>query len=564
MHTRTDTVAVTLFASESHNFTAASLQSNLKPGGCRVRGGLSVNMFKSLVLASVAAAALAAPRVILFTLVDDLGWGDTGYHGNAEIPTPTMDSLVRDEGIELLNHYVYKMCTPSRSSFFSGRLPVHVQQRLDNPEVPDAGVPRNMTAIGHVMKAGGYTTAVVGKWDIGCATPGHMPEGRGFDRSLVYCEHKNDYWDNTLMQSACQAYNPIVDLWSDGAPGYGLNNTMYEEYLFHNRVLDIINNMTDSSPPLFLVYTPHVAHCPLQVPQEQLDKFNLENDEGGCSAQTPYIFPGSTQNDYRCRSQYAAMVNLLDGVLSNITGTLKAKGLWQDTLMVLTADNGAPLDVTESGASSFPLRGGKYSDFQGGILSNSFVSGGYLPAAVRGTKLNGMMHIADWYATFAALAGVDPTDKKAAAAGLPPIDSLNLWPVISGQNETSPRVEIAVSNQTLIQGQWKLMRGSMPYATWQGPQYPNASTPAHPPDPAINCGTGCLFNIAQDLTEHSDVAAENPDIVAAMVARLDYLSKSFFSNNDTGVNICPPGISMPCACWAALNKWNGFFGPYQY
>ncbi len=112
------------------------------------------------------APAASAPKVILFVLVDDLGWGDVGFHGSTEIPTPTMDSLVA-EGIELNRHYVYKMCTPSRSAFFSGRLPVHVQTRLDNPEVQDAGVPRNMTAIGKVMKSAGYHTAVVGKWDIG-------------------------------------------------------------------------------------------------------------------------------------------------------------------------------------------------------------------------------------------------------------------------------------------------------------------------------------------------------------------------------------------------------------
>jgi arylsulfatase A-like enzyme len=129
-------------------------------------------MLQKLVLAALAAAAAvqaAPPRVILFALVDDLGHYDTGYHGNTEIPTPVMDDLVAN-GIDLSAQYVYKMCTPSRSSFFSGRLPVHVQQELQNPEVPSCGVPRNMTAIGSVMKRAGWQTAVVGKWDIGMAT----------------------------------------------------------------------------------------------------------------------------------------------------------------------------------------------------------------------------------------------------------------------------------------------------------------------------------------------------------------------------------------------------------
>jgi arylsulfatase I/J len=78
---------------------------------------------------------------------------------------------------------------------------------------------------------------------------------------------------------------------------------------------------------------------------------------------------------------------------------------------------------------------------------NAFFSGGYLQKAAPsriGTKLDGYTHVCDFYATFAHLAGVDPTDHRAAAAHLPPLDSLNLWPYISGANNTSPRTEIHV------------------------------------------------------------------------------------------------------------------------
>jgi arylsulfatase I/J len=88
-------------------------------------------------LALAAAAALAAPpKLILFIMVDDLGWADVGWHrtDNAtENATPHMDALVA-EGVALNSHYVYRMCTPSRTSALSGRLPVHVNDRLQNPE----------------------------------------------------------------------------------------------------------------------------------------------------------------------------------------------------------------------------------------------------------------------------------------------------------------------------------------------------------------------------------------------------------------------------------------------
>lgn len=144
----------------------------------------------------------------------------------------------------------------------SGRFPVHVQTSLANPEDPDCGVPRNMTGIGWKLKQGGYYTAWVGKQDTGMATPHHTPEGRGFDESLIYFEHKNDFWTQQLMQSSCQKYGTFVDLWDTGKPASGLNGTAYEEFMFRDRILDIINRH-DFTQNLFLLYTPHVAHCPL-------------------------------------------------------------------------------------------------------------------------------------------------------------------------------------------------------------------------------------------------------------------------------------------------------------
>ena len=81
---------------------------------------------------------------------------------------------------------------------------------------------------------------------------------------------------------------------------------------------------------------------------------------------------------------------------------------------------------------------------------NVFVSGGYLPENMCGKKTEGYIHIADWYTTFCSLVGVDPVDKKASKANLPPIDSLDMWPLISGQSSTSPCVDIPVTNETLI------------------------------------------------------------------------------------------------------------------
>ena len=103
-------------------------------------------------------------------------------------------------------------------------------------------------------------------------------------------------------------------------------------------------------------------------------------------------------------------------------------GLYDDTLIVFSADNGGPVYCAGcAGANNWPLRGGKASNWQGGIRVNSWVSGGLVPSAMHGMKLAGLAAVWDWYGTFAGLAGADPTDHRAEAAGLPPVDSVDLW-----------------------------------------------------------------------------------------------------------------------------------------
>ena len=78
------------------------------------------------------------------------------------------------------------------------------------------------------------------------------------------------------------------------------------------------------------------------------------------------------------------------------------------------------------------------TNWEGGVRVAAFVAGGFLPAAQRGRTQHGLSAGWDWYATLAALAGVSPHDPRAAAAGLPPIDSHDLWPMLSGKALLSP------------------------------------------------------------------------------------------------------------------------------
>jgi arylsulfatase A-like enzyme len=100
----------------------------------------------------------APPPHIVTLMVDDLGWHNVGWH-NPRQRSPHIDRLVREEGAELLCHYAYKVCSPSRSSFLSGRLPTHVNvENLPNITSP-GGIDLRMTLLPEVLRHAGYETA---------------------------------------------------------------------------------------------------------------------------------------------------------------------------------------------------------------------------------------------------------------------------------------------------------------------------------------------------------------------------------------------------------------------
>ena len=105
------------------------------------------------------------------------------------------------------------------------------------------------------------------------------------------------------------------------------------------------------------------------------------------------MWPGANKSVVSCRRIYNAMIALVDEVVYNITSAIKSRGWWDQTLMVFTTDNGGSIAPDENAGSNYPLRGGKYNPMQGGIRGAGFVSGGYLPAAVRGVPLDAPVHI---------------------------------------------------------------------------------------------------------------------------------------------------------------------------
>lgn len=396
------------------------------------------------------------------------------------------------------------------------------------------------------------------------ATTRHTPAGRGYNSSLGYYDYDTFFWNGTI--GSCgngTGRHMVTDLWDTNAPAHGQNNSwscsqsnqpascVYQDDAFVTRVLNIIE-AHDPSQPLFLFWAPHAPHDPYEAPQSYLDKF--------------------AHIDQPQRRYYSAMVNLLDDHVGVVVAALKAKGLWDNLLWVSSADNGGPIGAGYGG-NNFPLLGGKASNTEGGVRANAFAAGGLIPPARRGTVETGFTAIWDWFTTFCGLAGVSADDPVAAAAGLPPVDGLDLWPLLSGANATSPRQEVVLgaagdeaTGSTQVQGiirasdGWKLLIGSVNAFFHTGPVYPNRSgypsktkecgDPAAPEGSDAK-GPGCLFNVLTDPNENDDVAQDHPKIVAELRA---LMAKQVLYSPDRGGD-------DGAAC-AAAARYGGFWGPF--
>jgi arylsulfatase I/J len=489
----------------------------------------------------------------------------SGTDGSGSTPddvlTPNFDELVRS-GLELDRNYVHKFCSPTRSSIQSGRLPVHVNlvnadPQLSNPRDPVsgwAGIPRNMTTIAQLLKLGGYRTHMVGKWDCGMASPDHTPRGRGFDSSFGYFHHANDYWVEAIGSCPADSNDPesgklisVTDLWmaDDGgdehgasnggnfgscvfcngsappgiAPGeykpmynsaslLGVNGSVedYEEWKFLQYALGVIHNHSNETAanPMFLNYNMHVAHEPLQAPHVY---FQAQ------AALTNATYPDAPKNP---RAIYHSMVRFADDCLGNLSAALKFNNMWKDSLVIVTSDNGGPM-YSNNAANNFPLLGYKFTSFEGGIRVIGAVGGGFLDTANGGgcigcrrrlgSRLEGIVHGTDWWATLAALAGVAAVDPRAQLAGLPAPDSQNLWPYLSGIVDESPRMSFQVDDRCIVSAPYKLMLGKQKGACHSGPHVPNASGNATCTT-VMDCGqAGCLFDIFADPQERVDLAS---------------------------------------------------------
>lgn len=328
---------------------------------------------------ATAQGSAGRPPNIVVIMADDLGWGDVGVNGADLIDTPNINRLA-EQGIRLTSFYAgSNVCTPSRAALLTGRYPIRSGMQHVIFPASDDGLPPEEITIAEMLKDSGYTTGMVGKWHLGHRDE-FWPTAQGFDE-FFGVPYSNDmqpfdlYRHKTIVQSPAEQ-RELTDRYSDAA-------------------VDFITRHRDT--PFFLYYAETFPHLPLHVPKDA---------EGESQA-----------------GLYGDVVEHLDEGVGRILAALDAAGVADNTLVVITSDNG-PWFEGDTGEH----RGRKGSSFEGGFRV-PFIARfpGMIPA---GSASDAMAMNIDLLPTIAGLTGATvPQDRV--------IDGRDISPLLEG-GDTSP------------------------------------------------------------------------------------------------------------------------------
>lgn len=301
---------------------------------------------------------------IIFILADDLGYGELGCYGQGKIETPNIDQLA-EEGIRFTQHYSgAPVCAPARCVLLTGKHSGHAYIR-GNDEWGSRGevwsyeamiadstlegqrpLPPNTLTLAQLLKSSGYHTGMIGKWGLGAPQTESTPNKMGFDYFLGYnCQRQaHTYYPVHLYKNENRLYlkndtvAPHTKLDSGADPyliasyaKYQLNE--YAPDVMFEGMMDFIHENKEG--PFFFYWASPIPHVALQAPQKWVDyyvrKFGDEEPYLGDQGYFPNRYPNAT---------YAAMISYLDEKVGQLVQKLKDEGIYENTLIIFTSDNG--------------------------------------------------------------------------------------------------------------------------------------------------------------------------------------------------------------------------------
>jgi arylsulfatase A-like enzyme len=393
------------------------------------------------------------------------------------------------------------------------------------------GANDKMTMIPAKLKTAGYKTHMVGKWHEGFYQSKYIPVNRGFDTASGFLGGGEDHFN---QKTGC-----AIDFWKNNA--FDPRNGSYDAFTYRDDLKTILDNH-DTSDPFFLYLPLHNVHAPFQAPDDWLD-----------------LYPANSTCDIRRKLQ--AMVSVADNVTGHLVQLLKKKEMWDNTIMVISADNGG----APCGGSNYPLKGSKGTYFEGGVRALAFANGGLIPPKMKGTTLKGFIHVADWYTTFCKLAGVDPDD---SGPGKFPVDGMDVWPMLMGEREETLHDEIVLGYNftateigSIISGNYKLIVGPQP-SSCDGVMHSPLDYPCKDGPISSNCDPYCLYDIIKDPHERVDLSEERKDILEQMLKRYNKYSKEPRDMQDQGYHSAGDLPTDPKACQYMMAN-GGYWQPWK-
>lgn len=284
---------------------------------------------------------------ILIINIDDMGWKDVGFMGSEYYNSPNIDMLA-SEGVVFTQAYAGAAnCAPSRACLMSGEwTPRHQIYTVGSSERGKAAerklIPTEnnetlgdeFVTIAEALKAGGYTTWHAGKWHLT-----NNPENQGFDENIAGFHAgspKGGYYGPFLK----------IENIEKGKKGDYLTDRVMD------RAIELVENHDDKTP-FFLYYSPYAVHTPIQQVDSLMYKYENKAEWNG-----------------QKNAKYATMVDNVDRNIGNLITALKEKGVYSNTLIIFTTDNGGLIPVTEQR----PLKAGKGAYYEGGIRTPFFIS----------------------------------------------------------------------------------------------------------------------------------------------------------------------------------------------
>lgn len=369
--------------------------------------------------ANTFAVSATKPVNLILINLDDSGYGDFSCNGAIGYETPNIDKMAAG-GLRFTHFLVAQPISgASRAGLMTGCYP----NRINFVGAPGpqsmTGIHEQETTMGEMLQSAGYRTAIFGKWHLG-HHPQFLPLQNGFDE-YYGLPYSNDMWPNHPNAKAGYPDLPLIE--GNEAIGYNTDQSkLTTDYTEH--AVDFIRR--NRKNPFFVYLAHSMPHVPLAVS----DKFKGKSRQG----------------------LYGDVMMELDWSVGEIMKTLEKYGLDENTLVVLTSDNGPWMNYGNHAGSTGGLREAKATTYEGGnrVACIMYWKGRILPGSI----CNSLVSSIDLFPTFAELGG----------AALPElaIDGVSLAPIVNGDVTAEPRKEFVYyfrSNdlQAVTDGYWKLV-----------------------------------------------------------------------------------------------------------